>query len=155
MPMQFGPMMRNKIGPGRLAHLLGQAAGYAGRDDDRGAAALASELGESRCGTACGGVATTAELRHEGERFRGRVAGPAEHAGAAGIYEADLAIEAARKRFSATCNPIEPGLSLAPTSATLLGWNRKLRFRMVMATLRQVAPQSCRQRRQTEHFRGI
>ncbi len=81
-----------QIGPRRFAHPLGQVSGNAGRYDHGGAAALAAKFGDDTRDRMWRG-GHHAELRHEGQALAGRVALPAQNAGALGIYEADLALE--------------------------------------------------------------
>ncbi len=82
-----------EIGPRGFPHPLGQVSGDAGRYDHGGAAALAAKFGDDPWDRMRRG-GHHAELRHEGQALAGRVALPAQNAGALWIYEADVALKA-------------------------------------------------------------
>ncbi len=86
-----------KIGPRRLAHLLGKASRNACRYHHGGPAALAAKLSDDT-GHCMRGSCHHAKLRHEGQALAGRVAGLPQNAGAVEIHKADLAREARPKQ---------------------------------------------------------
>ena len=104
-----------------IAHLLRETARHASGDNDGRAAALTPEPRRlfpepsAEASPRRQGPARTAGHPPTNSKARRRTLE------CLGLTKQISPLNPARKRFSPTCSPIEPGRSLAPISATLLG----------------------------------